>query len=190
MKIQEKNSKHYIDAKVVMLDSDEASFLYYNEATESLRYDNKCTHIPIVNKYKDIFILSDEKPTKGEYVYDYAHDKIGIFDALVVDGGDFSDHAKKIIASTKKLETKDELLSAYENKYIPKFTRQIPQEFFEQFVEAYNSGNKITDVLVEVENVNKGWQSLANSGKVGSTHVPEKFEVKIYNTNFINIKTK
>ena len=74
--------------------------------------------------------------------------------------------------------------------YVPKFTRQIPKDFFEQFTEAYNSGNKITDALVEVENINSGWQSLSNSGRIGSTYVPDKFDVKIYNENFVNIKLK
>ena len=192
MKTKEMNGRHYIDAKVVIIDSEEVTFLF-KKSNGELEYNHKPPFYGVNElgwKYQDIYILSDEKPIKGEYVYDYAHDKIGIFDSLVVDGGNFSDHAKKIIASTKKLETKDELLSAHENKYVPKFARQITKEFFEEFVEAYNSGNKITDVLVEVENVNSGWQSLANSGKAGSTYVPEKFDLKIYNTNFINIKSK
>lgn len=184
------NGKHYIDAKVVTLDSEELTFLF-KKSNGELEYNQKPPFYGVNElgwKYQDMHILSDEKPIKGEYVYDYAHDKTGIFDDLVINGGNFSDHAKKIIASTKKLETKDELLSAYENKYVPKFTRQISEKFFGEFVGAYNSRNKITDVLVEVENINSGWQSLANSGKVGSTHVPDKFDLKIYNENFINIQ--
>lgn len=185
MKAKEINGNHYIDSKVVLIDSEEVTFLF-KKSKGDLEYNQKPPLHGINDlgwKYQDIHILSDEKPIKGEYVYDYAHNKIGIFDDLVVNGGSFSDHAKKIIASTKKLETTNEY------NFVPKFTRQIPKEFFEQFVESYNSANKITDVLVEVENINSGWQSLANSGKVGSTVVPEKFELKIYNSNFINIKS-
>jgi len=185
MNIKEINGKHYIDAKFVLIDSEEVTFLF-EKSKGDLEYNQK-PPIHGINdlgwKYKDIHILSDEKPKKGEYVYDYANDKTGIFDDLVVNGRSFSDHSKKIIASTKKLETTNEY------NFVKKFTRQIPKEFFEQFVELYNNGNKITDILVEVENVNSGWQSLANSGKVGSTFVPEKFELKIYNSNFINIKS-
>lgn len=192
MQTKEINGKHYIDAKVVIIDSEEVTFLFKKSKAE-LEYNHKPPFYGVNElgwKYQDMYILSDEKPIEEDWVYDYAHDKIGKFNKLVVDGGDFSDHAKKIISSTKKLESKDWFLSAYECQYVPKYTRQIPKEFFEEFVESYNNGNKITDVLVEVENVNRGWQSLANSGKVGSTIVPDKFEVKIYNTNFIKIKVK
>lgn len=191
MKTKEIGGKKYIDAKVVMTHSNETTFVFLKKNGE-LEYNTKPPLLGINElgwKYQDIHILSDEKPIKGEWVWDYAHDKLGVFNGLVVDGGDFSDHSKKIIASTQKLEVTNEFLSLYKGYYIPKYTHQIPREFFIDFVEAYNNGNKITDVLVEVENKNSGWQSLANSGKVGSTVVPDEFEIKIYNQNYINIKT-
>jgi len=191
METKEINNKHYIDTKVVILPSKEASLIYFKKCNGKLNlfyyYSDKENSDRDNIQNLSMHILSDEKPIEEDWVYDYAHDKIGKFNKLVVDGGDFSDHAKKIIASTEKLESKDWFLSAYECKYVPKFTRQIPKDFFEQFAGAYNSGNKITDALVEVENINSGWQSLANSGRTGSTFVPDKFDVKIYDENFINV---
>jgi hypothetical protein len=196
MKTKEINGKHYIDAKIVMLQSNKPSYLQIIQKDILTRkkgtleiHDSPWDKIDEYFSPQHIYILSCEKPNKGQFVYDYAHDKIGIFDDLVVNGGNFSDHAKKIIATTDySLNESIEIEGRKVREAFSKLLFEIPKDFIEQFVGSYNNGNKITDVLVEVENVNNGWQSLANSGKVGSTVVPEKFELKIYNGNFINIK--
>lgn len=162
MKNKEINYKHYTDAKVVLIDSEEVTFLF-KKSKGDLEYNQK-PPIHGINdlgwKYQDMHILSGEKPIKGDYIYDYAHDKIGIFDDLVVNGGSFSDHAKKIIATTDySLNESIEIEGRKVREAFSKLLFEIPKYFIEQFVESYNNGNKITDILVEVENVNSGWQS-------------------------------
>lgn len=189
MKTKEINGKHYIDAKVVLVESKtKPSKGDLTIFRGKLIVASSILHLAKPKQH--IYILSDEKPNKGQFVYDYAHDKIGIFDDLVVNGGSFSDHAKKIIATTDySLNESIEIEGRKVREAFSKLLFEIPKDFIELFVESYNNGNKITDILVEAENVNSGWQSLANSGKFGSTVVPDKFDLKIYDNNFINIKS-
>lgn len=53
-------------------------------------------------------------------------------------------------------------------------------DFKNDFIKSvYKLKSKNDTVMVEYENVNSGWQQMANSDKVGSTHVPDKYVPKV-----------
>lgn len=146
-KIIEKYGKYYQEVKVALA-----------ESKKPIKDDLNCFSLIYATQKKQfIYILSDEKPTEGEFVYDYAHDKIGKFDGLVIDNGSFSDHAKKIIATTNdslKLECSGCRFHKNNSSVIYTCSCQsFPKpdiDFVENFMESYNNGKIINDVLIEV----------------------------------------
>ena len=88
-------------------------------------------------EYQHFYIILDKKPDNGDY---YIID--GISEVLKNNGLKFiDDNCKKVIATT------DKTLSQTNRTEIP----QPSQQFIEKYIEEYNKGNVITDVLVEYE---------------------------------------
>ena len=89
-------------------------------------------------EYQHLYIISDDEIKKGDYIYCTITNAIEIakynHDYLIRDW-------KKVIATT------DKSLSQTNRTEIP----QPSQQFIQKFVEEYNRGNIITDVLVEYE---------------------------------------
>lgn len=75
------------------------------------------------------------------------------------------------LAENGRLQPK---VSKFNNEDVDAFIKSIDKESL-----------KINTIMVEYENVNAGWQQLANSGKQGSAYVPEKFEPKIKDGNIV-----
>jgi hypothetical protein len=181
-KVIEKDGKYYQEFKVVMLPTDKESAVFLK--TDGLL---DCRHYPAFQenrhlgvKYQQIYFLSDDKVNVGDFVYDFAHDKISKFNGLVVNGGNFSDHAKKIIATTDdSLELE---CSGYQSFPQPSF------DFLEHYVESYNNGKKINDALIEVNllccqtGINCGFPC---NGDCTIIAVPE---LKVDKNNVISIK--
>jgi len=89
-----------------------------------------------------LYILSDEEIKEGDWVYNEISKEIYQFKENRVD------YEKKIIATTDKSLTR-EIFGLGETAMCP-----LPQpstSFIEKFVEEYNKGNVITEVMVEYE---------------------------------------
>ena len=159
-------------AKVVMLPTNErvintkeyqlllSNSLFWTSKIEIERYDegwfflnNSSNHnscaitIPNVDtfKHQHLYIISDDEIKKGDY---YIIDNIP--ELLKNNGLRFIDnYCKKVIATT---DTSLEPRNLYGNSGL--FKTKLPrpsQQFIKKFVEEYNKGNIIEDVLVEYE---------------------------------------
>jgi hypothetical protein len=109
-------------------------------------------------KYNDatsyhLYILSDEEIKEGDYCIEFIK---GIpTNVLQIKGHDFKrclhnyEKLKKIIATTDKLilQLNKSAFDRSEDRYLP----QPSQSFIQKYVEEYNKGNIITEVMVEYE---------------------------------------
>ena len=102
-------------------------------------------------EYQNIYIISDDKIKGSDYCYSYKTNKI------VKSTCDVSREANKNIGFWKKvIATTDTSLYIHQKETIslPERVFYLPQpsqQFIQKFVEEYNRGNIITDVLVEYE---------------------------------------
>lgn len=222
MKTKKINGKHYIDAGVLIIKTENPSGLFvetndykgypiYEKKLEFTTNEtlirnnhlisNKRAATNVQNEYEfyNLYVVSDEKPNKGDWVAWRYNDEIILRQVIQnrkelgvkLEGCAIYDISKcfmkKVIATTNSnINEPDSKIKDITYSMLP----NLPADFIEQFVESYNKGSVITNILVEAENVNKGWQSLANSGKVGSTHVPDKFDIKVDENDKINITTR
>ena len=93
-------------------------------------------------EYQNIYIISDDKIKGSDYCYSYKTNKI------VKSTCDVSREANKNIGFWKKvIATTDKSLSQTNRTEIP----QPSEQFIQKYIEEYNRGNIITDVLVEYE---------------------------------------
>jgi ribosomal protein L40E len=153
--IIEKEGKHYIKGKVVMLEAFVQTHqvkegeLFINDTRkhswgklEALRCERVTQHghawngTGIRTDICHLYVTSDDKVVKGDASNFIFEGKIYLSStSSIVEHVDFT-KAKKIIAST--------------NKTLP-FQPPSPSEsFIKAYIEAYNNGNVIEDVLVEV----------------------------------------
>lgn len=148
----------YKKCKVVML-ATKTSNLYLFGSKEQLMYRPKAAiHISILDEPQHLYILSDEEIKKGDRVYDTIEDieeGSRIIEKATNDAHlDPKAGYKNIIATTdKSLKIESELTTYYRNgiggaKNLP----QIPQDFISLYIEQYNKGNKIKEVMVEYHN--------------------------------------
>ena len=161
-------------AKVVMLPTNEkvintkeyqlllSASLFWTSKIEIERYTegwfflnnssnpNSCAiTVPNVENFKHqhLYIISDDEIKKGDYIYCTITNAIEIakynHDCLIRDW-------KKVIATTDTslyIHQKETISLPERVFYLP----QPSQQFIQKFVEEYNKGNIITDVLVEYE---------------------------------------
>ena len=111
-------------------------------------------------KPQHLYFLSDEEIKEGDwYIFNWAGEKdIQKFSKEQYNDRENHKHlynnaCKKIIATTDKslvekvLAKRDEIGDLYKQFYLP----QPSQSFLEKFVEEYNKGNQIKEVMVEYE---------------------------------------
>ena len=113
-------------------------------------YDTK----NLYHTYFNLYIISDDEiKENGTHFYNPHSNQLHI-------SGNHTDYkavnnnsCKKIIATTDtSLEIKNELWSAYQGRYEADKLPQPSKQFIEKYIEEYNKGNIITDVLVEYNN--------------------------------------
>ena len=150
----------------------------------------KCTEVS-----QHLYFLSDEEIKEGDWVYCLREGFEPVLKQKVNPIGVNNDKMfKKIIATTDKslfTETKsigyteDRARVFYGKEYLP----QPSQSFIEKFVEEYNKGNVITEVLVEYEEIQVLKQTL-NEGFGSYYHKAEsEFVLKVNPTdNTITIR--
>lgn len=93
-----------------------------------------------------LYILSDEEVKEGDWVYC----SNGNIKQITKDnlGDKFIENWKKIIATTNKLNIHPNIADSYRSgNWLP----QPSQSFIEKYVEQYNKGNQIVDLLVGYE---------------------------------------
>lgn len=146
----------------------------YRESAENLRTDPKYW-MP-----QNLYFLSDEEIKEGDWKYQKALGKV-----MRHDGGYYNFQVEnKIIATTDmalKLEAGDEGWKSIDggwNEYKPIY-KQLPQpsqSFIEKYVEEYNKGNIITEVMVEYDTY-----PLGPNGNVIGTDKPYPYNGLISN---------
>ena len=122
------------------------SWMFDKEEKGKLIFTNSNIRTP--TQLQNLYIILDKKPDNGDY---YIID--GISEVLKNNGLKFiDDNCKKIIATTDTslyIHQKETVSLPERVFYLP----QPSQQFIEKYIEEYNKGNIITDVLVEYENV-------------------------------------
>lgn len=105
-----------------------------------ITFRNNYSHNGFENQH--LYIISDDEIKEGDWKYDF---KLNI----IIKHGSYIDGCKKIIATTdtslKIFAGKGDICDLYYN--LP----QPSQQFIEKYIESYNKGNIITDVLIEYE---------------------------------------
>ena len=113
---------------------------------------------------QDLYIISNDEIKEGDWVV-YENKMIyqnnyGEISSVIGDEDSIRKYCKKIIATTdESLYYKDSSKNPkqYMGSYISMtFGENLPQpsqQFIEKYIEEYNKGNVITDVLVEYENI-------------------------------------
>jgi hypothetical protein len=133
-------------AKVVMLPTDQKTNII--NTNQGLLY-NSNDYIGINHH---LYIISDDEIKKEDWVINSWKE---IHQITKNDGKEYIKTCKKIIATTNNSLTEDRQKAAFVVTGHP--LPQPSQQFIQKFVEEYNHGNIITDVLVEYEQKSKGF---------------------------------
>ena len=98
-------------------------------------------------KHQHLYIISDDEIKEGDWVLTLLHNKIERVLNNKTSLQYYKERSKKIIATT------DSSLWRPSHKYASDviLLPQPSQQFIEKFIEEYNRGNVITDVLIEYE---------------------------------------
>lgn len=146
-------------SQVVMLPTNKTSDIHL--ADDVLVQEEICQNT-IHYEYQNLYILSDDKPKVGDYylveLFKITGESIGLqleqcktIDDVWVNNSDVVstrhiENCKKIIATTN--------ISLSEIPEGDTFTKLIPelsQEFIEEYIDGYNEGDIVNDVLVQYE---------------------------------------
>jgi hypothetical protein len=147
--------------KVVMLPTEKAeNCLIRNESgNKSLWKNNPKGHyftqeylksVPATSHH--LYILSDDEIKEGDWYID-------TYSAIPLKASE--NHINKHSTSKKIIATTDESLKWYMIGFLP----QPSQSFIEKYIEEYNKGNVITDVLVEYEDADFDYINTRLQGK-------------------------
>ena len=146
-KLKEINGKFYQECEVVMLATDKTSNLILEE--QRLVYCKESRLAIINGAYNQhLYFLNNEEIKEGDWCINNNHDTIYQPNCK----GDLSGW-KKIVATTDT-SLKISRENSHPNSIWKLDGALLPQpskEFIKAFIEAYNSGNPITKVLVEYE---------------------------------------
>jgi len=144
-------------AKVIMLPTNNKTNLWISTQTNIFRYSSACIDdMRLANSYH-LYIISDDEIKEGDWVICNGSKntiqkiiEINEHNELELSKGYCLPKilCKKIIATTDILfAPTDDMI----NPYLP----QPSQQFIEKYIESYNKGEVITDVLVEYETISK-----------------------------------
>jgi hypothetical protein len=164
-KLIEKEGKHYIKGKVVMLGtikSNNIGDVVKCPITNRLAQLNVLTYQseqPSINQH--LYIISDDEIKEGDWYLDTTLEQV-IRANINSDHNVYIGSCKKIIATTNAIPF---VTPSNENSGIYKYCvlPQPSESFIKAYIEAYNNGNVIEDVLIEVEKT----LNVIQSGGVG-----------------------
>ena len=142
--------EQFIIAKVVMLSTNEPSKIgnlaTYQKRSLAKVIKEGINPIGSTVQFWNLYIISDDEIKKGDY---YIIDDVP--ELLKKNGLKFiDDYCKKVIATTDTslyIHQKETISLPERVFYLP----QPSKQFIEKYIEEYNKGNIITDVLVEYE---------------------------------------
>jgi hypothetical protein len=196
-KLIEKEGKHYIQGKVVMLATKDQTYqvkeggLFINDTRkhswgklEALRCERVTQHghswngTGIRTDICHLYITSDDGIKEGDWVY-YKNGSLEGIHQVINGQRPKTMILKKIIATTDELKLKDisRPLGVYQILPSPS------ENFIKAYIEAYNNGNVIEDILIEVEEI-KGDLGIILS------LTNEDFKLKLKDNNIIIKKVK
>lgn len=111
----------------------------------NLRIINNTEEEDLIFYQQHLYIISDDEIKEGDWKYDT---KLNI----IIQHGSYVDGCKKIIATTDtSLGFSSKINHGVSTTTVFTSLPQPSQKFIQKFVEEYNKGNVITDVLVEYE---------------------------------------
>jgi hypothetical protein len=195
-KLIEKEGKHYIQGKVVMLATKDQTYqvkeggLFINDTRkhswgklEALRCERVTRHghswngTGIRTDICHLYITSNDELKDGDWCYDVELKQIDKYSNTWCELA--KQNARKIIATTDELKLKDisRPLGVYQILPSPS------ENFIKAYIEAYNNGNVIEDILIEVEEI-KGDLGIILS------LTNEDFKLKLKDNNIIIKKVK
>lgn len=181
------DNKPHIKCGVIMLSTDKkASFNNYQLCIDTEgHYRNKlvCIHQPNLKRVnpQHIYITSDEEIKKDDWYLDTQTKEIKQYiDTSRTNSENILwNSCKKIIATTNSK------LSTTSRTEIP----QPSPKFIEKYIEEYNKGNQITEVLVEVEiNYEQNLQNTDRFTKEEDIPLIESASLKLDSQNQITIR--
>ena len=180
--------------KVVMLPTNQKATIVLNPTTNKIQYNDTFRDAKYYTnagfKVFDIYIVSDEKPVKGDWVYD-TRDRIVTNNILA-----FTLFSKKIIATTDtnigNEHCPGRFIPELPNEQVCKtfcpqcLSPRISQSFVDKYISEYNKGNVITDVMVEYEEAGTNEDQLGIP--IDYDKVKEITKLHINSDNTINIQ--
>ena len=137
-------------AKVVMLPTNEKSTNIVKILKNIISYTTS-KNIPVAT-YQHLYITSNDEIKDGDWCI-HTVDNNFIFritNSYIKNNPNYKDYCEKIIATTDKLPI-ESYQGHFEGKYCTNYLPQPSQAFIEKYVEEYNKGNIITDVMVKYE---------------------------------------
>ncbi len=156
---------------------------YESKSGYKLFNDSKGLNLLSTFTYHHLYILSDDKIEENNYYFD--GNMIQIADKSANrDPKWYLRNAKKVIATTDIICIGKESSKIGDYKYLP----QPSQSFINKYIEKYNKGEIITEVMVEF--VDNGEEEWMGDDYNGGPFWNEKIELKINSKdNTITIKT-
>ena len=137
----------------------------------------KSSEIPDINynklinpvwTYMSLYVISDDEIKENDYAYHKLDSKVLKITKDLLDGDIRRFGYKKVIATNNKSLTTPDKINLNKFWYLP----ELPEQFIEYFIDEYNKGNIITDVLVEYEKAtydkwfNNGGQPVFDTLKI------------------------
>ena len=165
-------------AQVVMLPTNEKANIWLDNFGTGL-YNCPTGATGVI--YQHLYILSDEKIKEGDWFVGFADGSIKPFvkqaDESTVEINNWQLNKKGHSSNKKIIATTDNTVKFPER--FPSFVTlpQIPQSFIEKYVEEYNKGNVIADVMVEYESI----------GAYANPKYDSDYQLKINPDNTIDI---
>lgn len=143
-------------AKVIMLDTENENKGLYLSPVRDINilhyWDERVSNSYIA---KHLYITSDDEIKEGGYYYNPLNKRILKADTdELVNNVNHISYAKKVIATTdKSLGLNEHFIDPLNNRANQRFVAlpHPPAEFIQYFIEEYNRGNTIADVLVELK---------------------------------------
>jgi hypothetical protein len=205
--LKEIDHKNYLEATVVMLQSDKPSYLQIIQRDILTRkkgtleiHDSPWTDVDDDFKPQHLYVLSNDELKKDDWII-WRRNKDELLLRQVIqnrnelgiklEGDAIYDISKpfmkKVIASTD--ESLNESIEMAGRKAKEAFNKILPEpsdEFIKKYVESYNSGIPITNILVEYE---LGFNGVHLS-KDGIKNINTPAKIKVDKNDKINITTR
>ena len=144
--------EQYKRAKVIMLPTNVLSNISLSNKTNNLVYNNNKHDTLSMFTNQHLYIISDDEIKEGDWYINLKYNKI----IQKKDALPLKDNCKKIIATTDT-SLLNTIYTPHISGEISKRMRDLfnlpqpSQQFIEKYIESYNKGKVITDVLVEYE---------------------------------------